>query len=655
MLKQHSITSKTIINMKSLWTILLITSIISQPLFATETGDFDYSISTIPEELLQNVDAVVRQHNIHFAVSNPQTASEKVLLAVTILNEDSDLNALTVFYDKFSKVKNVRAKIFDAQGKLLKKLSKKDVQDISASDGVSIHDDSRYKYLEASEQNYPYTVEFTYQVNYKGLRYYPDWSILPDYRTSVQYSSYNLVMTKGLVPRYKNYNIDIEPNITRSKDKTAYSWTTKNIKSIDYGRFSPKNLDIFPMVRIQPTRFKVAGYEGNMSTWKLFGKFIYKLNQRHDNLPTEMVKTVKKLTRNASSDAEKVAILYKYLQENHRYVSIQLGIGGWQTYDAKYVYDKKYGDCKALSYYMKSMLKEVGITAYPALIYGGDKDKGLDAEFSTAIDFNHVILFVPQEENDGIWLECTSSDKPYNYLGSFTENRYALLITPSGGELVKTPQKNHKKHLQINIADVEIAPKGSAQAWVSSIKYEQQHDIWRSAFHHATKKQQEKYLHRTLSLPSFEINNLDLKPYDDAPRADVLYDLNIHRFAKRSGRRIFMTPNLLNKASYIPSGIISNQQHSIERRLGYTDIDTITYTLPPNFVIESLPHDNFELSSDFGKYHIEIITNENELIYIRHVEMYAFSFPKERYQDLKDFYTQIVKTDAMKVVLVEKR
>lgn len=628
---------------------------ISQPLFATETGDFDYSVSNISEELFKNADAVIRQHNIHFMVSNTGVARLEVLLAVTILNENSGLNQLSVHYNKFSKVKNVRARIYDASGDIIKKLGKKEVRDISAYDGVSIHDDSRYKYLEASEQTYPYTVEFVYQKQYKGIRSYPDWDILPDYRTSVQHSRYDLVMIKGLVPRYKNYNIEIEPNINRLKGKTTYSWTTKNVKAIDYGRFSPKNLDVFPMVRIQPTRFKVAGYDGNMSTWKLFGKFIYQLNKGHDNLPKEMVKIVKKLTRDAKSDDEKVNILYNYLQENHRYVSIQLGIGGWQTYDAKYVYNKKYGDCKALSYYMKSMLKEVGITAYPALIYGGDRDRGLDVDFSTGTDFNHVILFVPQEDKDGIWLECTSSDKPTNYLGSFTENRYALLIKPDGGELVKTPQKSHNKHLQINTADVEVAPKGSAQAWVTSVKYEEQHDIWRSAFHNATKKQQEKYLHRTLSLPSFEINNLSIQPHDDAPRADISFDLDVKRFAKRSGRRIFMTPNLLNKAASIPSGTISNSQKNIERRLGYTDIDTITYTLPNNFVIESLPHENFELSSDFGKYHIEVISNENELTYIRHVEMYAFSFPKERYQELKDFYAQIVKIDAMKVVLVERK
>ena len=92
---------------------------------------------------------------------------------------------------------------------------------------------------------------------------------------------------------------------------------------------------------------------------------------------------VKELVKNAPSQEEKIKVLYHYLQENMRYVSVQLGIGGWQTFDAKYVEENKYGDCKALTNFMKSMLKAADIEAYAALIKNGRNvlDQEIDFDF----------------------------------------------------------------------------------------------------------------------------------------------------------------------------------------------------------------------------------------------------------------------------------
>jgi hypothetical protein len=45
---------------------------------------------------------------------------------------------------------------------------------------------------------------------------------------------------------------------------------------------------------------------------------------------------------------------------------------------------------------------------------------------------------VPQAM-DSIWLECTSNYNDFDHLGSFTENRYSLVLTENGGQLIKTP------------------------------------------------------------------------------------------------------------------------------------------------------------------------------------------------------------------------
>ncbi len=72
---------------------------------------------------------------------------------------------------------------------------------------------------------------------------------------------------------------------------------------------------------------------------------------------------VHELTDHLTDKRQKVFALYDYLQKNTRYISVQLGIGGWQPFPADYVATKRYGDCKALSNFMVALLKEAGIKA----------------------------------------------------------------------------------------------------------------------------------------------------------------------------------------------------------------------------------------------------------------------------------------------------
>ena len=125
-----------------------------------------------------------------------------------------------------------------------------------------------------------------------------------------------------------------------------------------------------------------------------------------------------------------------------QHVSIQLGIGGFKPFDAAFVDLKKYGDCKALTNYMEAMLdaKFLGIVSYPALVNAEYNQQPVNPEFPHN-SFTHVILCVPGN-NDTTWLECTSKATVAGILGSFTENRNALLITPQGGKLVPTPKSN---------------------------------------------------------------------------------------------------------------------------------------------------------------------------------------------------------------------
>jgi hypothetical protein len=241
----------------------------------------------------------------------------------------------------------------------------------------------------------------------------------------------------------------------------VYTWEARNIsvQKIEAGSF--KSFTFLPQIRVSPNSFEYDGYKGDFKSWNDFGKWNYALYEEKKPFPEQRIAEINALTSGTTDVAGKVAALYDYLKKNMRYVSIQFGIGGFKPFAVRFVDEKKYGDCKALTNYMRHMLAVAGIRSYPALINAGYDNKPVSPDFPETV-FNHVILCVPNG-NDSIWLECTSNNSPAGFLGSSTENKNALLLTEKGGFLVKTPKSDFAKSTFSAATDIYIDEEGGAK------------------------------------------------------------------------------------------------------------------------------------------------------------------------------------------------
>ena len=133
-----------------------------------------YAAGSIPEELLKDAHAVVRQYNMSFTVKDMGTAIEKEHKIITILNEKGKHNAeVYLGYDKLTEIDDIEAAIFDAAGKLVRNMKKKDIYDFKPyTEDVS---DSRVKRIDFPHLPYPYTIEYTVTTINKRLLFYPNW------------------------------------------------------------------------------------------------------------------------------------------------------------------------------------------------------------------------------------------------------------------------------------------------------------------------------------------------------------------------------------------------------------------------------------------------------------------------------------------------
>lgn len=615
----------------------------------------NFSAMTIPAELKEKAHAVVRNHETEFYVRDIGEAVVKIKGTITILDEKGSNHAnLVIFYNKFTKVSNIEAQIYDAFGKQIKKLKRADIESFSTSSGQNSIEDNYVKIASLTHTVYPYTIDYSYQYTDKNMMFYPTWEAVLDNAefTAVEKSSFTASLPNGLELRYKEQNMPAKVDIiTDDNRRFNYKWEVSNIKAIEREPNSPSYAEIMPMVYTGPTDFKVEDYTGSIYSWNDIGRFYGALNTDRDKLPAELVAKLKDLVKDEPDVTNKVRKVYEYLQANTRYVSIQLGIGGWQSMKATDVATKGYGDCKALTNFTKAMLKDLGITSYAALVRAGNERAEIKADFPS-FQFNHVILCVPMPK-DTLWLECTSQDNPFGYLGSFTGDRNVVLVTEDGGKLIRTPTYKHSDNQLLRNATIEVKENGEATADIKTEYKGLQHEIYAQVANSLSNDDQKKWLYKNLSLPSVEILSFSLKEKKEKmPTVEEKLSLHLRNIANKSGARLFITPNVLNQQRSLP---IANTNRKTELVLhsNNLDIDNISFKIPKGYAAEYLP-EPVKIETKFGKYSAKVEMKDDIITYNRELSMYKGRHSAAAYNEWVDFKKKIVKADKNQVVLVVK-
>jgi len=615
-------------------------------------GDGSFAVGTISQVLKTDANAVKRMEEIRFDLTNLSKPKLYKKFAITILNENGDKYAFFhEWYNKFKEISSISGTLYDEQGKKIRSLKKDEIKDLSGTGEESLIEDFRIKYHNFFYKSYPYTVEYEYEVKFATAAYFPDWIPQESYNYAVQQSSMSVIFPKSYTIRYKTFNYPGDPVKSEDHGNNVYAWQVKDIPVVEKEFASPSWYHLTTMILFGPSQFEVENYKGDMSTWKGWGNFINDLRQHRDELPDDVKKNIHQLTDGVSDKKEKIRLLYEYLQQNTRYISIQLGIGGWQPFDAKYVASKKYGDCKALSNYMYSILKEAGISSYYAVIEAGEGADDMEVDFPST-QGNHVTICVPLEK-DSMWLECTSQTVPTGYIGGFTGNRHALIVCENDSRIVSTTNYGMNENESIRRVNGTLDSLGRLNfSSVTRMKAMQQDDM-HQRIHSYSKEKMMEFLKSAIDLPTYDVLRFDyVEDKKTIPTVTETLEITAPDYAQISGKRIFILPNIANRIS-TKLKADDKRKYPIEFTAGYRDIDSVEIKIPQGYKPESVPED-LKLEGKFGRYVRTIKILPEKIIYYRLHERSNSNFPASDWGELVKFYDQMYKADRNRIVLIKQ-
>jgi transglutaminase-like putative cysteine protease len=615
--------------------------------YESATGQ-GYSCYSIPDSLKINATSVLRFEENILTVKSISSATYKVHRVVTVLNKKGENSGqLVLQYDKFIIPSDIKIVVFDASGKILKKVKDSEIQDYSIEES-SLFSDNRVKHYKPFVNVYPYSVEISYELEFKGYIGLPGWIPANQYNLSVEQSTYILNIRTEAEIKIKELNFHSEKSTSEKDGIKTIQWQLNGFNAIDEEPLSPSLEELTPRVIVASNKFFYDGYSGSLESWRTYNDWIQSLNEGRDNLPELTIQKIHTLTDTIKDLRQKANILYEYLQTRMRYVSIQLGIGGFQPFTAETVDKVGYGDCKALSNYYLAMLKAVGITAYYALVIYNPGRPIFYHDFPANIYFNHVIVCITFG-NDTVWAECTNKYFPLGYLSSGVAGHPALIVTPEGGKLVTTPKSPAESNLFTRKCEIKLINDGKGE-----IKMETTFSGLRLAEglgkYVKSPEDQLKNLYEDISLIDFNI--ISHKYYyqkNESPFIKLKAVINCNRLTTISGQRMFVPLKPLSDEIYIPEKVEARKTPFIID-FSYYDIDSIVMLVPQNYDIESIPS-NSNIKSEFGTYDLSVNSSDAAITIVSKMKLNTGVFVSSEYDRYRSFLSDIDKDENQKIIL----
>jgi len=447
-----------------------------------------------------------------------------------------------------------------------------------------------------------------------------------------------------------------------------WQWVVSNVPEIKYERSMPPWGGVAGLMVVS---FIPPGGKSNRGflSWKEMGDWEASLEQGRRDPSPEIKQKVAALIASAPTPLGKMQRVAKFVQDDIRYVAIELGIGGWQPHPAADIYSHRYGDCKDKATLMSSMLHEVGIDSYYISI---NTTRGGAAPDRPAMIgwFNHEILAIklPDDAKDPslvsvvqhpklgrlLIFDPTDNYTAFGNLRGELQANYGLLVTPDGGDLIQLPQlPSHMNGVQ-RTAKLVLSPTGTLTGDFEETRLGDTGSYQRYALKSTTKDIDRIKPIETLvsqSLSAFQITKATVLNLN---RVDMpfgyRYSLVAQQYAKPAGDLLLVRPRVVGSKAWDVLETKEPRNYPVEFDGPSRDTDTFEITLPAGYEVDDMPPP-VDADYSFASYHSKTEKNGNTLKYTRTYEVKELSVPVNKTDDLKKLYRIIASDERNTAVL----
>src|SRR5713101_260905 len=614
----------------------------------------------------EKTDAVLLYSETNVNVISADKIKTVVRRAYKILRPDGREygTAFASFRSPGQKISGMRGWCIPAQGKDYE-VKDKEAMDVSVPgiQGSELIDDLRVKLLRIPAPDVGNIIGYEYELEEQPLVLQDDWNFQEI--NPVRESHYSLQLPQGW--EYKASWLN-HPEVTPTQTgSNQWQWVVSDVKGVRYEEQMPPRQGLQGQMILSFFPSGGATAKG-FSNWREMGTWYWNLENGRFAASPEIKQKVAALTALAPTPLDKMKALANFVQDDIRYVAIELGIGGWQPHPASDIFAHRYGDCKDKATLMRTMLREIGVNSFQVAI---NTERGsITSDTPAYLGFNHQITAIQLPDSATspslvatmqhpklgkiLFFDPTDELTPFGQISGALQANYGLLVTPDGGELIELPELPPAMNGIQRTAKLSLSGTGTVSGEVQETRVGDRAWSQRWALRTATKDADKIKPIETLlshSLGTFQITkasvgNLQLT---DQPFL-YYYSVVAQNYAKTAGNLLLVRPRFIGNKSSDLLETKEPRKYPVEFDSPSRDTDTFEITLPAGYEVDDLPPPvNADYS--FASYHSKTEVNGNTLKYTRTFEVKELSVPLSKVEDLKKLYRVIAGDERNTAVL----
>ncbi|HTS89803.1 MAG TPA: DUF3857 domain-containing protein [Gemmatimonadales bacterium] len=291
--------------------------------------------------------------------------------------------------------------------------------DVPATLGDPVYNDRKVRRYSLSGVAPGTIVDWSYTLEelkpYLPGDFYASWSVHNARLT--RRSRYLVDLPASIKPHLVERNLTFARQIREVDGRRVYLWATSDVEPVTPEDFASDSNGVYMGIEIS-----------GPITWEKIGRWYAGLAKGRYAVSSSVTDRLPALLADSRSAEDSLRAIYRWVSQDIRYVSIALGIGGYQPRLPADVIGTGYGDCKDKATLFVAVANHLGFHALPVLLNGGGD---VDRDTPALEQFDHAIAVV-ERPHGRIFADLTADLTPFGQLPPSDQGQFALIIHPDG-------------------------------------------------------------------------------------------------------------------------------------------------------------------------------------------------------------------------------